>query len=107
MLRNSRGVAGSLLAFCLFSIHLAAQNVAPPIPQKLTIHSDILNEDRVVWIRTPQNYEKTHGPFPVFTWRMVLPTSISWLAPWIFLYWATACRRWSSLALRTPTARET
>ena len=65
MLRNSRGVAGSLLAFCLFSIHLAAQNIAPPIPQKLTIHSDILNEDRVVWIRTPQNYEKTQGPFPV------------------------------------------
>jgi predicted alpha/beta superfamily hydrolase len=24
-----------------------------------------LNEDRVVWIRTPQNYEKTKGPFPV------------------------------------------
>jgi predicted alpha/beta superfamily hydrolase len=65
MLRNSRRVAGSLLAFCLFSIHLAAQNIAPPIPQKLTIHSNILNEGRVVWVRTPQNYEKTKGPFPV------------------------------------------
>src|SRR5215470_4020192 len=65
MLRNSRRVAGSLLAFCLFSIHIAAQNIAPPIPQKLTLHSKILNEDRVVWIRTPQNYEKTKGPFPV------------------------------------------
>src|SRR5215467_9858195 len=65
MLRNYRRVAGSLLAFCLFSIHLAAQNIAPPVPQKLTIHSNILNEDRVVWVRTPQNYEKTKVPFPV------------------------------------------
>ena len=63
MLRNSCRAAGSLLAFCLFSIHLAAQDIAPP--QKLTIHSNILNEDRVVWVRTPQNYEKTQGPFPV------------------------------------------
>src|SRR5215470_12538246 len=58
-------VAGSLLAFCLFSIDLAAQDIAPPAPQKLTLHSNTLNEDRVVWIRTPQNYEKTQGPFPV------------------------------------------
>jgi uncharacterized protein len=65
MLRSSRRVAGSLLAVCLFSIHLDAQNIAAPIPQKLTIHSNILNEDRVVWVRTPQNYEKTKGPFPV------------------------------------------
>ena len=65
MMRNFCHVAGSLLAFCLFSIHLAAQDIAPPAPQKLTLHSNILNEDRVVWIRTPQNYEKTQGPFPV------------------------------------------
>ena len=64
MLRNFCHVAGSLLAFCLFSIHLAAQDIAPA-PQKLTLHSNTLNEDRVVWIRTPQNYEKTQGPFPV------------------------------------------
>jgi predicted alpha/beta superfamily hydrolase len=58
-------VAGSLLAFCLFSIDLVAQDIAPLAPQKLTLHSSTLNEDRVVWIRTPQNYEKTQGPFPV------------------------------------------
>lgn len=63
MMRNFRHMAGSLLAFCLFSIHFAAQDI--PTPQKLTLHSNILNEDRVVWIRTPQNYEKTPGPFPV------------------------------------------
>ena len=65
MMRNFCHVAGSLLAFCLFSIHLAAQDIGPPAPQKLTLHSNTLNEDRVVWIRTPQNYEKTQGPFPV------------------------------------------
>ena len=63
-MRNFCHLAGSLLAFCLFSIHLAAQDIAPA-PQKLTLHSNTLNEDRVVWIRTPQNYEKTQGPFPV------------------------------------------
>jgi len=65
MMRIFCHVAGSLLAFCLFSIHLAAQDIAPTAPQKLTLHSKTLNEDRVVWIRTPQNYEKTQGPFPV------------------------------------------
>jgi predicted alpha/beta superfamily hydrolase len=64
-MRSSCHVAGSLLAFCLFSIPFAAQDIAPPVPQKLTLHSNLLNEDRVVWIRTPQNYEKTKGPFPV------------------------------------------
>jgi len=65
MMRNSCRVAVSLLASCLFSIHLAAQDIVPPAPQKLTLHSNTLDEDRVVWIRTPQNYEKTPGPFPV------------------------------------------
>jgi uncharacterized protein len=65
MLRSSRHLTDWVLAFCLFSIHLAAQDIAPPMPQKLTLHSNILSEDRVVWVRTPQNYEKTKGAFPV------------------------------------------
>jgi len=60
-----RRLTAPVLASCLFPICLAAQDIAPPVPQKLTLHSNILNEDRVVWIRTPQNYEKTKGPFPV------------------------------------------
>jgi uncharacterized protein len=60
-----RRLAALVLGFCLFSICLAAQDIAPPVPQKLTLHSNILNEDRIVWIRTPQNYEKTKGLFPV------------------------------------------
>src|SRR5580692_10511674 len=55
-----------LAAFVLSVLAVAsAQDIAPPIPQKLAVHSNILNEDRVVWVRTPQNYEKTKGPFPV------------------------------------------
>lgn len=65
MLRRFNHLAGSLVAFCLFSICVAAQDIAPPLPQKLTLHSNILNEDRVVWIRTPMNYEKTKGTYPV------------------------------------------
>lgn len=65
MLRNFRHLAVSPVAFCLLSICLAAQNIATPVPQKLTLHSNILNEDRVVWIRTPQNYQRTKGTFPV------------------------------------------
>lgn len=60
-----RRLAASVLAFCLFSICLRAQDIAPPIPQKLQLHSNILNEDRTVWVRTPHNYDKTAGPFPV------------------------------------------
>jgi predicted alpha/beta superfamily hydrolase len=43
----------------------AAQQVAPPTPQRLDIHSKILNEDRVIWVRTPPGYEQTKSAFPV------------------------------------------
>src|SRR5215467_9996849 len=79
MMRNFCPVAGSLVAFCLFSIPLAAQVIAPRAPEKLTLHSNTLNEDRVVWIRTPQNYEKTPGPFPVL-YLVDGPTYISLVA---------------------------
>ena len=42
-----------------------AQNLAPPAPQKLTVHSNILNEDRIVWVRTPRNYERGKDRLPV------------------------------------------
>src|SRR5215467_14877827 len=78
-MRNFWPVARSLLAFCLFSIDLAAQDIAPRAPEKLPLHSNTLNEDRVVWIRTPQNYEKTPGPFPVL-YLVDGPTYISLVA---------------------------
>jgi hypothetical protein len=46
----------ALLCFllgCIASIAALAQDIAPPAPQRLTVHSKILNEDRVVWVRMP------------------------------------------------------
>ena len=65
MMRNLRRLTAPVLASCLLSVCLAAQDIAPPIPQKFTLHSSVLNEDRVVLVRTPHNYDKTKGPFPV------------------------------------------
>jgi predicted alpha/beta superfamily hydrolase len=56
-----------LAAFPLFILTIAgiAQDIAPPIPKKLVVHSNILNEDRVVWVRTPHGYEVGKDPLPV------------------------------------------
>lgn len=32
---------------------LSAQELTPPIPQKLVLHSKLLNEDRTIWVRMP------------------------------------------------------
>jgi hypothetical protein len=42
-----------------------AQDLAPPIPQRLGIHSKVLNEDRVVWVRTPAGYQGGKDVYPV------------------------------------------
>jgi uncharacterized protein len=52
-------------AFSIFTIAAVAQDIAPPIPQKLVVHSNILNEDRVIWVRTPIGYESGKDPLPV------------------------------------------
>jgi predicted alpha/beta superfamily hydrolase len=52
-------------AFFIFNIAAAAQDIAPPIPQKLVVHSNILNEDRVIWVRTPKGYDHGEDRFPV------------------------------------------
>ena len=56
-----------LAAFPLLILTIAAvaQDIAPPIPQKLVVHSNILNEDRVIWVRTPHGYESGKDPLPV------------------------------------------
>jgi predicted alpha/beta superfamily hydrolase len=61
----------SLFAFLLFAsllfaaVFAAAQNVAPPVPQRLDIHSKVLNEDRVIWVRLPDGYEQSKAVYPV------------------------------------------
>src|SRR5579863_1754390 len=49
----------------LLLIGVAAQDLAPPAPQKLTLHSNVLNEDRVIWVRTPHGYDQGKGVYPV------------------------------------------
>ncbi|MGP0020556.1 MAG: alpha/beta hydrolase-fold protein [Candidatus Sulfotelmatobacter sp.] len=53
------------LAIGLLSLAATAQDITPPIPQKLTLHSKILNEDRPIWVRTPRGYDQGTSPFPV------------------------------------------
>ncbi|MGA2345279.1 MAG: alpha/beta hydrolase-fold protein, partial [Candidatus Sulfotelmatobacter sp.] len=53
-------LGGSLLV-----VVAAAQDITPPVPQKLSLHSNILNEDRLIWVRTPRGYDQGKSPFPV------------------------------------------
>jgi uncharacterized protein len=50
---------------CALITAAAAQDIAPPTPQKLVVHSSILNEDRVIWVRTPIGYDRGEDRYPV------------------------------------------
>ena len=52
---------GSLLLATVAS----AQDIAPPTPQRLDIHSKVLNEDRVIWVRVPSGYQQSKSLYPV------------------------------------------
>lgn len=54
-------VAGVLL----LAVSAAAQDLAPPAPQRLVVHSSILNEDRTMRVRTPRAYEHDKDAYPV------------------------------------------
>lgn len=47
------------------SIACSAQDIAPPLPQRLVIHSNILNEDRVIWVRMPAASQGNKTSYPV------------------------------------------
>ena len=92
------------LNFCRFAmsavilgiaiISAAQQDLTPPIPKKLTLHSNVLNEDRVIWIRTPQGYDRgTSTVSPCSTLQTAPGTSTKLAAP-STSWWATIeCRR--------------
>ena len=42
-----------------------AQDLAPPVPQRMVIHSNILNEDRVIWVRMPGASRSGKSKYPV------------------------------------------
>ena len=65
-MRNNRRPA--LLLFGMLwvaAIACAAQQIAPPTPQRVDLHSKILNEDRVIWVRTPPGYQQSKELYPV------------------------------------------
>jgi uncharacterized protein len=45
--------AASAVLVLISALPLGAQELAPPVPQKLVIHSKVLNEDRTIWVRMP------------------------------------------------------
>jgi predicted alpha/beta superfamily hydrolase len=49
----SRRILSLLLCLGLGSFCGVAQEMTPPVPQRLVIHSKILNEDRTIWVRMP------------------------------------------------------
>jgi predicted alpha/beta superfamily hydrolase len=49
----SRRTLCYFLFVCMASIASLAQVVAPPVPQRLVVHSNVLNEDREIWVRMP------------------------------------------------------
>lgn len=56
-----------LLAAGLLLLSLAAdaQDISPPAPQRLTLHSAMLNEDRTIWVRTPRGYDQGTSAYSV------------------------------------------
>jgi predicted alpha/beta superfamily hydrolase len=54
-------LAGTLL----LSLSAGAQDLTPPAPQRLVVHSNILNEDRTMWVRTPRAYDRDKAAYPV------------------------------------------
>src|SRR5580700_5714711 len=50
---------------CVASIASLAQIAAPPAPQHLLVHSNVLNEDRVIWVRMPAAAQGKKESYPV------------------------------------------
>src|SRR5882762_2298735 len=50
---------------CLASVVSIAQNLAPPAPERITIHSNVLNEDREILVRMPPRAQGNKVKYPV------------------------------------------
>lgn len=55
----------AIIFFSIFSFAQAQQEVFAPPPQRLEIHSKVLNEDRLMWVRLPANYSQSKTVYPV------------------------------------------
>ncbi len=65
-----------LSAFLSASLAAVAQQYVLPIPEPLKIHSQVLNEDRLVWVRTPPGYQQSKAVYPVL-YETDAPTHIN------------------------------
>ncbi len=61
----SRRTFRSFLFSCIASIASLAQIAAPPAPQRLVVHSNVLNEDREIWVRMPAAAQGKKESYPV------------------------------------------
>jgi uncharacterized protein len=59
-----RLVSNSLLV-CLIAIASCAQDLAAPTPERLVVHSNVLKEDRVIWVRMPAAARRSKAACPV------------------------------------------
>ncbi|HZS48220.1 MAG TPA: alpha/beta hydrolase-fold protein, partial [Blastocatellia bacterium] len=50
---------------CLISVSSLAQDLTPPTPQRIVIKSNILGQDRVVWVRMPAAFRRGRSKYPV------------------------------------------
>ena len=55
----------TFLVVCLASIAAMGQNLAPPAPERFTIHSNVLNEDRAILVRMPAAVQGKKDKYPV------------------------------------------
>jgi predicted alpha/beta superfamily hydrolase len=55
----------TFLVVCLASIVCLAQNLAPPTPERITVHSNVLNEDRAILVRMPAAAQGKKDKYPV------------------------------------------
>jgi uncharacterized protein len=61
----SRRALCLVLLASLASVVSLAQGVAPPAPERLVIHSNVLNQDRAIWVRMPAASQGNKSRYPV------------------------------------------
>jgi hypothetical protein len=93
---------------CIVSIASLAQIAAPPAPQRLVVHSNVLNEDREIWVRMPaaaQGSAQGKKESYAVLYMTDAGPNINEIGSTIdFLADANLCRHSSSLPSPTPTA---
>jgi predicted alpha/beta superfamily hydrolase len=65
-IKKSQLLSSFILDFLFISLNIAQDTTQPiVIGQRVVIHSDILDEDRTIWIHTPTGYNNSGVKYPV------------------------------------------